>query len=498
MSSVLHNVATFKSLEVGLLREIAALFTDLLSEVLSALDDEIRFEGLGPGWQSVGKHERELDSLFGLRVRYARRGYRRVRPDGKKEYRWPLDELLGLPPGERFCPLVQYIAVTLATKMSFRETAEFMQTCLQVAVSHEQIHRWVQAAGEAREAEERAAVEAVLEGGEVPSGEGPGAELVVLETDGLFVRLQREQSKVAELKLGVMHQGWEAESPAGKRYRLAKKEAWGGVLSGEEFWERGMLRVYRRCDPEKVGRVVVNGDGAEWVKLAPRYLPRAEVYLDRFHRNRALREGLGFAPELLERAHAALRAGEKEALKGILAEALALAPDAEHVARVKRLQRYLEANWDGLEDWRQGDKPVPEGARGLGAAEPQIEHILAARMTKRGMSWRLRGAHHMTLLRCLEAEGTLAAWLDQWQGRTWPRVPVDRQVRVRDQVLQGLGEVDPAAWLRGRIPMLATAAGATELGRRLKALTRLPSLWDVRWTGQPMPFRGPRHGRKAS
>jgi hypothetical protein len=351
------------------------------------------------------------------------------------------------------------MAVTLATRTTFREAAAFLQECLGVAVSHEQVHRWVQEAGAAREAEEAAQVRAVLEGGEVPASEGQGADVVVVEADGLFVRLQREEKRVAEVRLGVMYAGWAAEDPAGKRFLLQAKAVWGGTMNGEEFWERGMLRFHGRYDPEKVGRAVVNGDGAEWVKVAPRYPPGAKVYLDRFHRNQALQEGLRFDPALLAEAHGALQAGDKEALRAVLARAVAQAPGAEHVKRVRELGRYLEANWEGLENWRRDGEPVPAGARGLGASEPRIEHVPKRRLGKRGMRWRERRAQHMALLRCVVAEGTLAGWLDRWHRDRWREVPAERHEQVRRRVLELAGEVDAAAWLAAQVPLLAEGRG---------------------------------------
>ncbi|MEP0774906.1 MAG: UPF0236 family protein, partial [Acidobacteriota bacterium] len=345
MDKVTHRVETFKDLVWWLLRETVQEMTERLAQVLAGLDEELHKDPeerkQRKGWESIGKRERSIQSVFGLEVGFARRGYRRVRPDGQVEYRWPLDELLGLAPEERFCPLVQQMAVGLAAQSSFREAAAFLQEYLQVPVSHQQVHRWVQAAGARREAEERERVAAVFERGEVPASEGQGAAVVVFEGDGMNVHLQREQAKRAELKLGVMHEGWVAESPAKRRFRLAKKVAWAGFLPAEDFWQRGVLRFHERYDVGKVGRVVVNGDGADWVKAARAHFDGAEVYLDPYHRNEALRRGLGFAPGLLERAQAAIIEGNLGTLRQVLVEALAQAPGDEHVQRVRDLRRYL-------------------------------------------------------------------------------------------------------------------------------------------------------------
>jgi hypothetical protein len=295
--------------------------------------------------------------------------------------------------------------------------------------------------------------------------------------------------KTAELKLATMHEGWEAESPAGKRFRLVNKAVWAGYLSSQEFWERGAIRFAARYNRDKVGRVVVNGDGAEWIKQAPQYFEGAEVYLDPFHRNKAIREALSFEPGLVERAMKALQNRDLQGLKRVIAEGLRKAPGDEQARRVKELQRYLRANWDGLLDWR-GEGNHPAGARGLGASEAEINHVLAVRMTKRGMSWRQKGAHHMALLRCLEVEGRLSEWLETWQKGRWPEVKREDRRHAPSRVIERLSETDPRSSLAAHLPLLATAAGQSELGWRLKQLIRSAAFSELKSRAQPVPFGG--------
>lgn len=299
------------------------------------------------------------------------------------------------------------MAAHLGTKTSFREAAGYLQEYLKVALSHEQVHRWVQEAGTVREEEEKAQVAAVYEAGQVAASEGRAAPVVVFEADGMYVHLQRDKSRGAELKLGVMHEGWVAESPAKKRFRLAR---------------------------------------------------------------------------------AAIEAGNLRELKQTLAEAVLQAEDDKRVEQVKPLRQYLLANWGGLQDWRRKTSAPGAEVRGLGAAEGQIQHILAARMKKRGMSWGRAGAHRIALLRCLEAEERLGTWLERWSTQRWS-ARVDRTGR-RNQVLERLERSDPTQWLAGRLPLLASAAGRSELGRLLKGLVNPSTAWELKSVGQPAPWGG--------
>ncbi|WP_157109927.1 UPF0236 family transposase-like protein [Thermanaeromonas toyohensis] len=50
----------------------------------------------------------------------------------------------------------------------------------------------------------------------------------------------------------------------------------------------------------------------------------------------------------------------------------------------------MQDNWEGLRDWRQTEvakKVTIAEPHGLGASEAEINHVLAVRMKKRGMSW---------------------------------------------------------------------------------------------------------------
>ncbi len=469
---------TFKDLVMEIILILGEKLAKALSTLLAGLDDALclkaRCSGELKGWESIGKKERSLITLFGLEIRYKRRGYRRKGPSGC-EYRYPLDELLGLREEERFCPLVQQIAVALAAKMSYREAALFMRKFLLVPVSHQEIHRWVQEAGEARLAEQEKEREALFEDGEVKEGRRE-AELVVIEADGVYVSLQRTGgAKRAEIKLGTMHEGWEAESPSRKRFRLREKECWGGVMEKEAFWETGACLFYTRY--RKVGNLIINGDGAEWVGGAKEYLPEAEVYLNPFHRNRALREGLSFNPELLRKAYDCLDRGDLVGLEEVLTQAVSIAPSREQKERVKKLKRYFERSANIL-DWRKGREEELAGVsmlRGLGAAEPQNNHVVAARMKKRGMSWTVKGANNMVQLRCLAASGKLEGWLDAYQRARWPELKRGQLEEVRERVLKPLKGADAGVWLKASIPLLATKAQASPLGEVLKALSRIPS-----------------------
>ena len=416
MQFTTDGIKSFKDLVVGIHRVMVEGMEKALQTVIDQLDDELPHPG--PGWESVGKKARSLNTLFGMELCIRRRGFRRRDPSAggdqeQKELYFPLDEALGLPREERFCPLVQQLGVMLATELSFRGAAGLLRSVFSVPVSHQQVHRWAQEAGEEREQEVAGKVAAAFaEGQEVAAGEKV-APTVVVEADGVWVRLQREQQRSLEWKLGIVHAGWEAESPAGKQMRLIDQACWGGTLTTEAFWERGVVTLAEQYAFPSIQRVVRSGDGAAWIKAGQEHLRPAEFYLDPYHRNQALLRGLGHDRALLKEAEAALEGEEWERLDALLQRAALTAPHPKAKERAQEARRYLQANWEGLGDWRKRPGPQPPGAKQLGTMESQVRHIAAARMKRRGASWGKVGANNMIQLRLLGHTGELHNWLDR-------------------------------------------------------------------------------------
>jgi len=464
------GIKSFKGLMIGVLQVLVQGMGDALQTIVDELDNELPHPG--PGWESVGKKERRLSTLFGLTLVISRRGYRRRGGNGAANgLFFPLDEALGLASEERFCPLVQHLGISLATETSFRKAAELLSSVFMVPVSHQQVHRWLQTAGAEREGEESEKVSAAFERGEEISAGTRVVPALVVEADGVFIRQQRQAKRWQEYKLGVVHEGWEATSPDGKRVRLKEKACWGGNLTTDSFWERGVITLANRYDLTGLERVLLNGDGAAWIKEGQAHLGPAEFYLDPFHRNQALRRGL--EGDLLSKAQSAVEAEDWSQLESILDQAVEAAKDPEAKKRAQDTRRYLKANWDALGDWRKQTGTQPAGAKALGTMESQVRHIAAKRMKRNGTSWCPNGANNMIQLRLLAQAGSLDSWLDGRNDARWASSTAHGNGRVASEALNRLSKADPAGWLRAGLPYLESQSTHTPLGRALKGLSRL-------------------------
>lgn len=466
------GIKSFKGLTIGVLQVLVQGMEKALQTVVDELEAELPHPGRG--WESVGKKERRLSTLFGLTLVISRRGYRRrdrLGQGGSSELRFPVDEALGLPPEERFCPLVQHLGIKLATEMSFRKTAGLLNDVFMVPVSHQEVHRWVQMAGDEREQEEAGKVAAAFERGEEISPGERAAEALVVEADGVWIRQQRQSKRWQEYRLGIVHEGWQATSPDGTRVALKGKACWGGNLTSEAFWERGVITVANYYDTGELKRTVINGDGARWIKEGREHLAPAEFYLDPFHRNQALRRGL--ESSMVAEAQAAIDAEDLERLAQVLDQAVETARDPEAKKRAQETRQYLKANWDALGDWRKRPGPQPTGAKNLGTMESQVRHIAAGRMKRNGTSWCPDGANNMLQLRLLSEMDALDSWLEARDARRWVVTGEYAAIQAATRVVEGLKKADPAEWLRAGLPYLESRTSHTPLGRALKGLSQL-------------------------
>ena len=216
-------------------------------------------------------------------------------------------------------------------------------------------------------------------------------------------------------------------------------------MSGDRFWQGFSLSLTKKYDLSRIGKVIVGGDGAFWVKRG------AELFgglyeLDRFHLKRALHRGLANDPLVAEIYESCIR-GEIDEVDRLLTETQEKAA-GDKAKEIMKLRGYLMDNCYGLRDYRlevDGD-----GLRGLGAIEGNVDKLIVDRMKKRGMSWSKRGADRMARLISLREMTELNAWI-KCQG-TPQYTPVKE--RIMPDRGQYRGKKDDGAWLKAEVPAL--------------------------------------------
>jgi len=374
----------------SLAQEVAkALLESIDEELMRQKDQSLKVECLK--WHRI-------ITVFGD-VRIKRRLYR----DSNGKHGFLLDEKMGLDKGCQVSPKVKELATFISSYLPFQRSEEILRSILPTGISHTSIHRLMgKVTDPYLEAEEKE-IEEVFEDGVIPESEGRVVPYLFIEADGTNIALQREEARRAEVKAGVAYEGWQELSK--NRHRVTRKTVYSGIMDGDRFWEGFSLALAKKYDLSRVGRVIVGGDGAPWVKNGAEFL--GGIYeLDRFHLRRALNQTLdnGLAMEVYQ----ACTKGEIDKVDRILIQAQQKTT-IEGAKEVARLRGYLMGNSFGLRDYRL--EVSGDGLRGLGAIEGNVDKLVANRMKKRGMSWTIKGAQRMTRLVNLREMRALHSWI---------------------------------------------------------------------------------------
>lgn len=434
---------------------VADGFARRLVEDLLAGADEVVAKSLPRSWRVVGFRTRNLLSTVGP-LRLKRRLYR----DSKGRARLPLDEELGLAPQVRATARMQEVAVELCSRVPFRVAAGLLRKVLPAGPSPVALHRLVAKVGDRRQQETERLRHQVFEQGDPGSGERRVNRLFI-EADGKWVHLQQTRGhRDLELYLGLAHEGWEHEGR--DRWRLKEKQVHLDVGGKLRFWEGFSARLAERYDLRDT-RVVLNGDGADWVREGPKYFHRAYGQLDRFHLGQALRDVLD-GPEWRLAFRAACRGELLPAVRAIIRRGH---PEGPAVIQ------YLQNNRSGLADYRLQDGFREPGLRGLGACEANIDKVIANRMSKRGMAWTIAGAHRMAKVLETTHNRVLSDYLARPRRRQPLRRPLRRFLRTAASApFQGMGREETF-----RHPW-ADSADKRGWGSVLRRIGKPPTLWE--------------------
>ena len=325
-------------------------------DIFEELDNEMMRQR-EKGMEVVGFKEHWLVTIFGD-IRLKGRLYR-----GKGgNYRFLLDEKMGIEKGSHVSPRMKKLAILASTHHTFREVEQNIKAILPWGISHTTIHNLASKVADTYTTEEEKEVKALFKDGVIPESKDKAVPYLIVEADGVSVALQREKERRVEVKVGIAHEGWQKISK--ERYKLKEKSVYSGIMSGERFWEGFSLTLAKEYDLSQIGKVIVGGDGAPWVKRGAELL--GGLYeVDRFHLKRALHRGLA-NDTLVAEIYQACVVGEIDKVERLLIEAQEKA-DGDKATEIMQLRGYLMDNCYGLRDYRlevEGD-----GLRGLGAME---------------------------------------------------------------------------------------------------------------------------------
>ncbi len=339
----------------------------------------------------------------------------------------PLDAELGLG-AETLMPRLARVVCRAGITGAFDEAATQLEEDHGVAVGDETVRRVTEAVGAVAEAAQQEDIDRARRGALTRAA--GGAPDMVVAVDGCQVLLLDGWH---EMKVG-------RAAPLGPALRIDHRTgrtflAWGdaaicaGLEGAEDCWWRVAVTAWRAGLGQQTRRVIVLGDGAEWIwNRAAHFLggPGTVMIeiLDLFHAYEHLWEA-GRAVFDTPDALAAWAEPLKDALyeegaPAVLAAFDALTPPHPAAAEVLRRERaYFADNATRMDYPRYVAAQLPIGS---GAVESLCKTLIEARAKGAGMRWTRAGVQAVVTLRAVRASGDWAIF--------WATHPLRARLRL--------------------------------------------------------------------
>ena len=394
---------TFKEFEQKTFKKLCEIGQAFTRSFLEGYDRFLMEQRDKQSYRHKGLRQTTVKTVYG-EVTYQRAIYETIRENGEKEYVYLLDETLKIAGVGLISMNMAEKLVSGITEMSYRECAKELTETTGQSISAMGVWNVIQALGESVREEERQLVEK-NRSGELENGEV--VPVLFEETDGIYLKLQREKKKSAELKMGIAYDGWRKTGK--NRYSLDGKVVIAGFAESKEFQSCREALIRERYNTDEVKVRILNADGAGWTKDVSD--PETVFQLDQFHRNKAIRENIPYQTAV----EAMFEYLEKKDLKGMF-EYLDIYKNSltekEEIEKAKTLISYLKSNEEALLPYRDRIS-LPESPKGLyyrdmGTMEGNNWAVITRRMKGRHTSWTLKGGDNLAKILAKKGSGRLS------------------------------------------------------------------------------------------
>lgn len=389
-----NKLMNFKAIEEALFQQLQGYFHEILLKLLEEIDFWVMENRDHRRYKYEEKQKASIDTVFGP-VTVKRRKY----TDREKGERVALlDQCLQFKGSNSLSPYLAELAVDWAVRgPSYRDARDRLQQLLGYqAMSHEQIRQkalQVQEVDHTADEDKRNKVDALF-----------------LEVDGIHTPLQHDKKGSREVKVGIAHEGWEKRHPGSKDYELMNKTYYHTLEDGEAFWEGFSRQLYGQYDISDDTPVIINGDGAPWIREGVTYFPMAIYNYDHYHLKKWIKTALSNRSKQ-ERRKAYLAADDHDpaALLAAIAQAEKAETDDRKQDDIVNLRTFILNNQEAIRDYRERlqEKGVEtEWMRPMGSAESNM-NFFSRRLKKMGYSWSVNGLEAMVRAIIHRFDGTL-------------------------------------------------------------------------------------------
>jgi len=398
-----ENGLTFKDFEAKTFEMICKLGQEYTRDFLERYDTYLMENRDKEAYRNKGKRRTTVKTVYG-EVEYERRIYQITREDGLTEFVFLLDEQLEISGVGLISMNMAEQMVSNITEMSYRETAEKITGMTGQSISAMGVWNVIQALGDKVCEDERELVKAHKAGQIKGDKEAP---VLFEETDGVYVRLQREKQDKGEIKVGIAYDGW--KETGNDRYTLDGKVVVAGFSKSKEFQEYREATIAQTYNLDETDIRIMNADGAEWVK---NICETDTVFqLDPFHRNKAIKENIPY-PQAVNAIHEYLNNHDIEGMFHYLEIYKNSISEDDEIEKAERLITYFKNNQAGLIPYTEKGLNLPENGQGLvyrnmGTMENHVWSIIAKRMKHNHTCWSIKGGNNLAKILAKKCSGKL-------------------------------------------------------------------------------------------
>src|SRR5690625_708348 len=319
MNNDINNLPTFKELEHDLFQELQEVYQSALISILEKVDVWLMNHRDFARFENREMQGFTIETMFGSITLK-----RRIYLDREKEERVALlDRYLEFSGSDGLSPFLTDLAVKWAVKgPSYRDARDRLSDLLGYEVmSHEGIRQKVLGIKEK-------SITSIDK-----SKNKKSVDVLFLEVDELHAHKQHSERSTREVKIGVAHEGWETRHPSSNEYVLQDKSYWHTLGTGEEFWDSFSRYLYDKYEITEDTFVVINGDGAPWIRAGVDYFQNAIYVYDHYHTKKWIKSALSNRTKQ-ERRKAYLAADERDpvALLVAVADRKSTRLNSSHVA----------------------------------------------------------------------------------------------------------------------------------------------------------------------
>src|SRR5699024_4287971 len=303
-------------------------------------------------------------------------------------------------------------------------------------------------------------------------------DALFLEVDGIHTPLQNHQKDRREVKVGIAHEGWEKRHPGSKDFELVNKTYDHTLENGESFWETFSRQLYEQYDMNEDTPVIINGDGAPWIREGVAYFPQAIYNYDHYHLKKWIKSALSNRSKQ-ERRRVYLAADDYDpaGLSAAVAEAEKAEIDDGKKEAIAELRMFILDNQKALRDYRERLQEKgfeTDWMRPMGSAESNM-NFFSRRLKKMGYSWSVNGLEAMTRAIIHRFDGTLGEALDLTSSSTEHQDDSSREETVSLKQLLKQKTRQSVGAIMGSMPVLWGEEPSSNTAQALRGLAGFQS-----------------------